>query len=85
MKWMIAVELKNMFESEKRTNLYMPLTLYERHGGQLNGFLDQSGPQAAGTDFNALRGTLHECTNCAKVRPEDPFGPVIGVTDIVSH
>ncbi|GJL60830.1 MAG: hypothetical protein NPIRA03_36870 [Nitrospirales bacterium] len=47
--------------------------------------MDQSGPQAAGADFNALGGTLHKRANRAEIRPENPFCPIIRVTDIVSH
>ncbi|GJL69049.1 MAG: hypothetical protein NPIRA06_16840 [Nitrospirales bacterium] len=63
----------------------IPFNSHERPEKRLDGFLDQSGPQAAGADFNALGGTLHQSANRAEIRPEDPFCPIIRVTDIVSH
>lgn len=85
MKIMIAGELRNTIDRDKRTNLNMPFTRYERHEVRLDGFLDQSGPQATGANFNTLCCTLHKCANCAEIRPKHAFCPIIGVTDIVSH
>lgn len=81
---MMTVELVNTIQGYKSIK-WEPFTSHERPENRLNGFLDQSGPQATGADFNALGGTLHESANRTEVRPKDPFCAVIGVTHIISH
>lgn len=82
---MMEMELVNTIEGCRKTKPGMPFTSQKRHEVRLDGFLDQSGPQATGADFNALGRTLHESANRAEVRPKDPFCAIIGVTHIISH
>lgn len=82
---MMTVELVNTIQVYKSIKWDIPFTSHERHESRLNGFLNQSGPQTTGADFNALGRTLHESANRTEVRPKDPFRPIIGVTHIISH
>lgn len=82
---MMTVELVNTIQGYTNIKWDIPFTSHERPENRLNGFLDQSGPQTTGADFNALGRTLHESANRAKVRPKDPFGAIIGVTHVISH
>ena len=82
---MMTVELVNTIQSYKSIKWEIPFTSHERPENRLDGFLDQSGPQATGADFNALGRTLHESANRAQVRPKNTFCAIIGVTHIISH
>lgn len=82
---MMAVGLKDAMERDKKTNLNMPFTQYERHGVRLNGFLDHPGPQTTRTDFDALGCTFHQSANRAEIRAKNPFCPIIGVTHIIPN
>lgn len=82
---MMTVELVNMIQGYKRTKWEIPFTSHERPEDRLDGFLDQSGPQATGANFNPLGGTLHERANRAEIRPKHAFCAIIRVADIVSH
>lgn len=82
---MMTVELVNAIQGYKNIKWEIPFTSHERPENRLNGFLDQSGPQTTGADFNALGCTLHQSANRAEVRPKNPFSAIIGVTHIISH
>ena len=82
---MMTIELANSIQGYKNIKWQIPFTSHERPESRLDGFLDQSGPQATGADFNALGRTLHESANRAQVRPKDTFCTIIGVTHIISH
>ncbi len=82
---MMTIELVNSIQGYKNIKWQIPFTSHERPENRLDGFLDQSGPQATGADFNALGRTLHESANRAQVRPKDTFCAIIGVTHIISH
>ena len=50
----------------------------------LNGFLDFAATQAACADSNAFRLTVDQCPDWLEVGLEDPFGLVVGVTDVIA-
>lgn len=81
----MTVVLVNTFQGYKKTKWEIPFTSHERLRDRLDGFLDQTGPQTTGADFNPLGGTLHQSANRAEIWPKDPFCPIIGVTHIISH
>ena len=55
----------------------------KRGKSELNGFLDESGPQAPGAYPDTLGVPIHERTNALKVRVKDTFGLVVGMTDVM--
>ncbi len=81
----MTVELVNTIQGYKKTKWEIPFTSHERPEDWLDGFLDQSGPQATGAHFNPLGGTLHQSANRAEIGPKHAFCAIIRVTDIVSH
>ena len=50
----------------------------------LDGFLDFAATEAASADPNALCLTVDQCPDRLEVGFEDPFGLVIGVTDVMA-
>ena len=81
----MALAFVIQFKCDKNFKGEMPFIRMNGVRIRLDGFLHQSGPQTTGADFNALGGTLHKSANRAKIRPKDPFCPIISVTDIISH
>jgi hypothetical protein len=49
-----------------------------------NRFLDFAATETAGTDPNAFRLTVDQCSDWLEVGLEDPLGLVIGVTDVMA-
>jgi hypothetical protein len=82
---MMTVELVNTIQGYKNIIWEIPFTSHERPENRLDGFLDQSGPQTTGADFNALGRTLHESANRTQVRPKDTFCAIISVTHIIPY
>ncbi len=52
--------------------------------GKLDGFLDFAATQTACADSNAFWLTVDQRTDWLEVGLEDPFGLVIGVTDVIA-
>lgn len=53
-------------------------------GGRLDGFLDLTASEAAGTHANAPGGSSYDGADTLKIGVEHPFGLVIGVTHVMA-
>ena len=83
---MMTVELVNTIQGYKNIKWEIPFTSHERPENRLNGFLDQSGPQAAGADLpaaSASAGSLDP--DPLDIRGPAAVGHVVGVRDPVSE
>jgi hypothetical protein len=51
----------------------------------LHSFFDFSAPQASGADPNTLSLAVDQCSDWLEVGLEDPFGFVVGMTDVMAR
>ena len=51
----------------------------------LDSFLHEAGPQTAGAHSNTASSSVNKGMDRLKVWAKHPFGPVVGVANIVAH
>ncbi len=76
---------KTPFPYGKENGVSVPKLLVEIAGRKLHGLLDAAGTKTACTDPDAFGGSFYQSPYRTEIWPKHPFGPIVGVADIVAN